>query len=69
MFEKFERAAKASFQHHWNDRQLCGSWCQATNWSKEEKEKFKKHFREDKEKNEKDYKQQLKIQKKLTKIG
>jgi polyhydroxyalkanoate synthesis regulator phasin len=38
-FEKFEIAAKASFEHHWNDHQYCGSWCQAKNWSAEEKEK------------------------------
>jgi hypothetical protein len=28
-FEEFQKAAKASFQHHWNDHQFCGSWCQA----------------------------------------
>jgi hypothetical protein len=49
--EKFERAAKASFQHHWNDHQLFGSWCQARDWSEEEKVKNKNKIR-DKEKNE-----------------
>jgi hypothetical protein len=37
--EKFQQAAKASFQHHWNDHQFCGSWCQAKDWTEEEKEK------------------------------
>jgi hypothetical protein len=63
--EKFERAAKASFQHHWNDHQFCGSWCQARDWNEEEKEKNKNKFR-DKEKNPKEYQQQLEIQMKFT---
>jgi hypothetical protein len=40
-FEKFERAVKASFQHHWNEHQLCGSWFQAKDWNEMEKAKFK----------------------------
>jgi hypothetical protein len=63
--EKFERAAKASFQHHWNDHQFCGSWCQARDWNEEEKEENKNKFR-DKEKNQKEYQQQLEIQMKFT---
>ncbi len=35
----FERAAKASFEHHWNDHQFCGSWCQAKDWNEAEKDK------------------------------
>jgi hypothetical protein len=62
-----KKAAKASFlQHHWNDHQFCGScWCQAKDRIEAEKEKFKNKFR-DKEKNQKEYKQQLEIQKKFT---
>jgi hypothetical protein len=53
-FEKFQRATKASFQHHWNDHELCGSWFQARDWTKEKKEKNKNKYR-DKEKHEKEY--------------
>jgi hypothetical protein len=66
-FEKFQKAVKASFQHHWNDHQFCSSWCQgAKDWTEEEKEKNKNKFR-DKEKHTKEYGQQLEIQKKLPK--
>jgi hypothetical protein len=57
-FEKFERAAKASFKHHWNDHQFCGSWCKAKDWNEMEKDKFKNKYR-NKETHQKEYKQQL----------
>jgi hypothetical protein len=44
-FEKFQRAAKASFKHHWNNHQFCGTWCQAKDWTDEEKETNKNMFR------------------------
>jgi hypothetical protein len=63
-FEKFQQAAKASFEHHWSNHQFCGTWCQARDWSKEEKLKNKNKFR-DKERNAKEYEQQLEIQRNL----
>jgi cell envelope opacity-associated protein A len=63
--EKFETAAEASFQHHWNNHQFCSSWCQAKDWNAEEKEELKNKFR-DKEKNPKEYKQQFLVQMKFT---
>jgi hypothetical protein len=65
MFEKFERAAKASFKHHWNDHQFCGSWCQAKDWKEMEKEKFKNKYR-NRGIHQKEYEQQLVIQQKFT---
>ena len=40
-FDKFETAAKASFEHHWNNHEHCGLWCQAKSWTTEEKTKSK----------------------------
>ena len=36
-FEEFLKAAKVSFEHHWNNREFCGAWCQAKSWTEEEK--------------------------------
>jgi hypothetical protein len=37
-FEKFEATGgEASFEHHWNNQQHCGDWCQAKSWTEEEK--------------------------------
>jgi hypothetical protein len=65
-FKKFQRAAKASFEHHWNDHQFYGSWCQAKDWNEEEKETTKNKFRNE-EMHQKEYQQQLEIQMKFTK--
>jgi hypothetical protein len=27
-FEKFCIAAQAAFEHHWNNHEFCGDWCQ-----------------------------------------
>jgi hypothetical protein len=63
-FEKFMIAADASFEHHWNNHQNCGDWCQATGWTEEEKAENKNKFR-DKEINQREYQQQLKIKEKF----
>ena len=62
-FEQFEIAAEASFEHHWNNHEHCGSWCQAVSWTEEEKVKNKGKYR-DKVKFEKEYKQQLEVKEK-----
>ena len=64
-FEKFETAAKASFEHHWNNHEFCGSWCQAKDWNGEEKEKHKNKYR-NKDTHRKEYEQQFEIHKKFT---
>jgi hypothetical protein len=62
-FEDFMKAGEASFEHHWNNHEHCGDWCQALSWTAEEKEAKKGKFR-DKEKNPKEYAQQLKVKEK-----
>ena len=64
-FEKFQRAAKASFEHHWNNHQFCGTWCQAKDWTDEEKETNKNMFR-NKETHQKEYYQQFGVHSKYT---
>jgi hypothetical protein len=63
IFKKFQAAGEASFEHHWNNHEHCGDWCQAKSWTEEEKVKNKGKFR-DKVKNEREYHQQLKVKKK-----
>jgi hypothetical protein len=65
-FEKFKIAGKASFEHHWNNHQFCGAWCQAKGWNEEEKKKYKHKYR-DKVRNMREYEQQLIIVTKFTK--
>jgi hypothetical protein len=62
-FKDFMKAGKASLEHHWNNHEHCGKWCQAISWTAEEKEEKKGKFR-DKEKNPKEYVQQLKVKNK-----
>jgi hypothetical protein len=57
------KAGKASFEHHWNNHEHCGEWCQATSWTAEEKEEKKGKFRE-KDKNPKENVRQLKVKNK-----
>ncbi len=64
-FEKFQTAAKASFEHHWNNHQFCGSWCQAKDWNEEEKEKNKNMFR-NRETHRREYEQQSGVHSKYT---
>jgi hypothetical protein len=61
-FEKFVAAGEASFEHHWNNHEYCGEWCQALRTVEEKVEK-KGKFR-DKEKNAREYVQQLKVKNK-----
>jgi hypothetical protein len=65
-FEKFQIMGWASFEHHWNNHEFCGLWCQAKLWNAEEKIKFKNKYR-DKETNRKEYEQQLQVITKFTK--
>jgi hypothetical protein len=58
-FKKFQAAGEASFEHHWNNHEHCGDWCQAKSWTEEEKVEKKGKFR-DKVKNEREYHQYLK---------
>jgi hypothetical protein len=67
-FEKFQRAAKASFEHHWNNHQFCGTWCQAKDWTDKEKETNKNMFR-NKETHQKEYQQQFGVHSKYTEEG
>ncbi len=62
-FENFETAGEASFEHHWNNHEHCGEWCQAKSWTEEEKVEKKGKFR-DKIKNRKEYEQQMQVKKK-----
>jgi hypothetical protein len=62
-FEDFQKAGEASFEHHWNNHEHCGSWCQAKSWTEEEKVKGKRKYR-DKETHEREYKQQLQVKEK-----
>jgi hypothetical protein len=62
-FEKFESAGEVSFEHHWNNHEHCGKWCQAKKWTEEEKIQKKGKFR-DKSKNKRKYEQQLKVKQK-----
>jgi hypothetical protein len=62
-FEKFQAAREASLEHHWNNHEHCGDWCQAISWTEEEEVKNKGKFR-DKVKKEREYHQQLKVKKK-----
>jgi hypothetical protein len=63
-FEKFQKAGEASFEHHCNNHEHCGSWCQAKNWTAAEKIQFKHKYR-DKELNPKEYEQQKKVKEKF----
>jgi hypothetical protein len=58
-------SAKASFEHHWNNHQFCGPWCQAKDWTDEEKETNKNMFR-NKETHQKEYNQQFGVHSKYT---
>jgi hypothetical protein len=62
-FEDVQKAGEASFEHHWNSLEHCGSWCQAKSWTEEEKVKEKRKYR-DKETHEREYKQQLQVKEK-----
>ena len=62
-FEDFKKAGEASFEHHWNNHEHCGEWCQAISWTAQEKKEKKANFR-DKDKNPKEYVQQLKVKNK-----
>jgi hypothetical protein len=53
-FEKFQAAGEASSEHHWNNHEHCGDWCQVKSWTEEEKRKNEGKFR-DKVKNEREY--------------
>jgi hypothetical protein len=55
-FEDFQKAGEASFEHHWNNHEHCGSWCQAKSGMEEEKVKGKGKY-QDKETHEREYKQ------------
>jgi hypothetical protein len=66
-FDKFCCAGKASFEHHWNNHQFCGDWCQAKRWNKEQKEELKHKYR-DKVRNKKEYEQQKVVHEKFTEI-
>ena len=59
-FEKIEKAGEASFEHHWNNHEHCGNWCQAKAWTEKEKVEKKGKFR-DKEGNPKEYLQQKEV--------
>lgn len=63
-FEKFMEAGEASFEHHWNNHDHCGSWCQAKAWTDEEKEEFKNKYR-NKTEDMKTYEQQKKCKEKF----
>jgi hypothetical protein len=65
-FKKFQRTAKASVEHHWNNHQFCGTWCQAKDWTDEEKETNKNMFR-NKETHQREYHQQFGVHRKYTK--
>jgi hypothetical protein len=67
-FEKFKIAGRASFEHHWNNHEFCGDWCQAKGWSEEEKLKYKHKYR-NKETHAREYAQQLIIVLKFTEDG
>jgi hypothetical protein len=43
-FEDFKKAGEASFEHHWNNHEHCGLWCQAKSWTEEEKVKGKRKY-------------------------
>jgi hypothetical protein len=62
-FEDFKKAGEASFEHHWNNHEHCGLWCQAKSWTEEEKVKGKRKYR-DKETHEREYRQQLLVKEK-----
>jgi hypothetical protein len=62
-FEDFQKAGEASFEHHWNNHEHCGLWCQAKSWTEEEKVKGKGKY-QDKETRERKYKQQLQVKEK-----
>jgi hypothetical protein len=64
-FEKFEIAGEASFEHHWNNHEFCGPWCQAKSWTEEEKLKKKNKYR-DKVSNQREYLQQKAVWGKFT---
>ena len=66
-FEKFCTAGQAVFEHHWNNHERCGDWCQAKTWMVAETEKGKNKYR-DKAKNPKEYQQQKKVKDKFTEI-
>jgi hypothetical protein len=50
----------STIEHHWNNHEHCGDWCQAKTWTEEEKVEKKGKFR-DKERNLKEYLQQLEV--------
>jgi hypothetical protein len=62
-FKDFQKAGEASFEHHWNNHEHCGSWCQAKSWMEEEKVTGKGKYR-DKKTHEREYKQQLQVKEK-----
>ena len=64
-FEKFVTAGKASIEHHWNNHEHCGSWCQGKSWTPEEAKKKIGNYR-NKVTHAKEYKQQLNVQAKFT---
>jgi hypothetical protein len=63
-FEKFQKVGEASLEHHWNNYEHCGSWCQAKSWIAAEKIEFKKKNRY-KELNPKEYEQQTRVKEKF----
>jgi hypothetical protein len=60
---KIQAAAKASFEHDWNNNKHCGLGCQAKSWTEEEKVRFKSKYR-NKVRNTKEYNQQLEVKEK-----
>jgi hypothetical protein len=63
-FEKFLTAGEASFEHHWNNHDHCGSWCSARTWTVEENEEKKGKFR-NKATHAKEYEQQRGVKEKF----
>jgi hypothetical protein len=63
-FDDFANAGKASFEHHWNNHEFCGDWCQPKKWTDEMKEKYKHKYR-DKVVNKREYEQQFEIREKF----
>jgi hypothetical protein len=63
-FEDFVKAGEASFKHHWNNHEHCGSWCQAKSWTEEEKVKGKGKYQNKETLHEQEYKQLLIVKEK-----
>ena len=64
-FKDFLKAGKASLEHHWNNHEFCGSWCQAKEWTDKQKVEHKGTYR-DKVSHPREYEQQLEVNDKFT---